>query len=267
MAFITTAAGPIFHRFLKMDSIAKPEGCVRSVLRALLIGPVTRQVLTCGYLVPQSTTVSLRRKTAYLIHLSKIFCPSREKRVSRQPVQTPPGNWKSQPGNSRRAPFDARAGKGASRARRGHRKSPLARQIGNYVRGESENPGRLIPIPVLPVDCFHRAHERRFARLPTTVQVKKRFAPGNHAVVVAGCAADGQSAPFGLAPGNAPHKFPGIDPAALVETPGKASRPARSPLRIQGRPLVVICVGKIEKIIFLTETKLVFRFCAEGIQP
>src|SRR5713101_2055092 len=129
MAFSTTAAGPSLHNFSKMDSIAEPEGCVRSVLRALLVRPEARHVLSRIDLEPQSTTVGSRGKPPDLIHLCEVFRAGRKEHVSGEPFRAPTRQWESQARDSGRAPFGACPREGAPRTRRSHRERPLSGQI------------------------------------------------------------------------------------------------------------------------------------------
>src|SRR6266849_7354336 len=117
MAFSTNAAGPSLHNFSKMDSIAEPEGCVRSVLRALLVRAVARHVLSRVDLEPQSTTVGSRGKTPDLIHLCEVFRAGREEHASGEPFRAPTCQRESQTRNFGRAPFGACPREGAPRAR------------------------------------------------------------------------------------------------------------------------------------------------------
>src|SRR5882762_1150372 len=126
-AFSTNAAALSLQSFSKIDAIGEPKSCVRSVLRAHLIGAVAGQGLPWGYLEPQSAAVGSRGKTADLVYLCEVFRAGCKEQVSGEPLSAPTCQWESETCDSGRPPFDACSRERAPSTRRSQRKRPLPR--------------------------------------------------------------------------------------------------------------------------------------------
>jgi hypothetical protein len=65
-----------------MDAIAESETRLCPVVRSLLEGPESTQVLSCRQLKPQASTEGVRGKSADLIYLSEILSARCKQQVS-----------------------------------------------------------------------------------------------------------------------------------------------------------------------------------------
>src|SRR5215472_1470963 len=263
MALNTSAAGPKVQSFLKMDPIAQSKTKVGSVLRALLIARIPSYVLLVRYLESQPTAVGLRSETPDLVNDCEILSARRKEGVSGKPPVAPMREGKSETAQPRRLPFDTCSRKGAARACGGECEGPILRQIDEGRAAQSQNPRRLIPIPVLCITEFHSAHKASFARFPSVVKIKERLALGNHGVVVANCAASSYGAPR-LPPRDAAHKLSRLCPGTLIKIPGNTRSPVRGPVRPQAHPFVVKARRIIEKVVVLAEAQFVLCPAAGG---
>jgi len=102
---------------------------------------------------------------------------------------------------------------------------------------QRQNPGRLIPVPMLSVNKFHRAQKIRFAGLPSMDDVKKSLALRDHRIVMTCRATDRQGSPSGRRPVMAPEKFPCADSRSLVRNFLRNLWPSAASTAIPGWPI------------------------------